>query len=119
MTWALACVAGCMSDQNQPVRLMATHCFATLIQLMPLDGGIPNPPNLTPELAEQKARERKFLEQLLNPKSIEDYKIPVPIKAELRSYQQVLYCCGCLWLQMKEMKNAIFWGVVGSPIEVH
>lgn len=79
-----------MSDQNQPVRLMATHCFATLIQLMPLDGGIPNPPNLTPELVQQKARERKFLEQLLNPKSIEDYKIPVPIKADLRSYQQVL-----------------------------
>ncbi|PNF40724.1 hypothetical protein B7P43_G00685 [Cryptotermes secundus] len=85
---------GCMSDQNQPVRLMATHCFATLIQLMPLDGGIPNPPNLTPELIEQKGRERKFLEQLLNPKSIEDYKIPVPIKAELRSYQQ----SGVNWL---------------------
>ncbi|XP_067006130.2 TATA-binding protein-associated factor 172 [Anabrus simplex] len=85
---------GCMSDQNQPVRLMATHCFAMLIQLMPLDGGVPDPPNLTMELVKQKARERKFLEQLFNPKSIEDYKVPVPIQAELRSYQQA----GVNWL---------------------
>lgn len=80
---------GRMSDQNQPVRLMATHCFATLIQLMPLDGGIPEPQGLTTELVRQKEKERKFLEQLFNPKLIEDYKVPVPIKAELRSYQQV------------------------------
>lgn len=85
---------GRMSDQNQPVRLMATHCFATLIQLMPLDGGVPDPPNLTPELAKQKARERRFLEQLFNPKSIENYKVPVRIEAELRSYQQA----GVNWL---------------------
>jgi hypothetical protein len=91
------CVAGRMSDQNQPVRLMATHCFATLIQLMPLDGGVPDPPNLTPELVKQKARERKFLEQLFNPKSIENYKVPVPIQAELRSYQQV----GCLCRRLR------------------
>jgi TATA-binding protein-associated factor len=60
---------------------------------MPLDGGVPDPPNLTPELAKQKARERRFLEQLFNPKSIENYKVPVPIQAELRSYQQVWRFC--------------------------
>lgn len=102
------CVAGRMSDQNQPVRLMSTHCFATLIQLMPLDGGVPDPPNLTPELVEQKARERKFLEQLFNPKLIEDYKVPVPIQAELRSYQQVWWYCSCL-----EIKKTV--GVLRSP----
>jgi TATA-binding protein-associated factor len=85
-------VAGRMSDQDQHVRLMATHCFATLIQLMPLDGGVPDPPNLTSELTKQKARERKFLEQLFNPKSIVNYKVPIPIQAELRSYQQVRKC---------------------------
>lgn len=37
---------GRMSDQNMCVRLMGTHSFATLIQLMPLDGGIPEPPAL-------------------------------------------------------------------------
>ncbi|CAG2062550.1 unnamed protein product, partial [Timema podura] len=83
-----------MSDQNQPVRLMATHCFATLIQLMPLDGGVPDPPNLTSQLAQHKARERRFLEQLFNPKSIENYKVPVSIRAELRCYQQ----SGVNWL---------------------
>nr|CAD7399296.1 unnamed protein product [Timema cristinae] len=85
---------GRMSDQNQPVRLMATHCFATLIQLMPLDGGVPDPPNLTSQLAQHKARERRFLEQLFNPKSIENYKVPVSIRAELRCYQQ----SGVNWL---------------------
>ena len=30
-------VLGRMSDQCEDVRLMATHCFATLIRLMPLE----------------------------------------------------------------------------------
>ena len=30
-------VLGRMADQDSSVRLMATHCFATLIRLMPLD----------------------------------------------------------------------------------
>ena len=38
---------------------------------------------------EQKQKERKFLEQLLDGKKVENYTIPVPIKAELRKYQQV------------------------------
>lgn len=80
-----------MSDQDTSVRLMATHCFATLIQLMPLDGGIPNLPLLTEELSSQKARDKEFLEQLFNPKTIPDYKVPVPIRATLRSYQQVIF----------------------------
>lgn len=87
---------GRMSDQDSSVRLMATHCFATLIQLMPLDGGVPNPPALTDELANQKARDREFLEQLFNPKTIPDYKVPVPIRATLRSYQQA----GVNWLSL-------------------
>lgn len=28
---------GRMSDQNEQVRLLATHCFASLIKLMPLE----------------------------------------------------------------------------------
>ena len=38
---------------------------------------------------EQKQKERKFLEQLLDGTKVENYTIPVPIKAELRKYQQV------------------------------
>lgn len=79
-----------MSDQDQSVRLCATHSFATLIQLMPLDGGVPDPPNISSDFARHKEAERQFLEQLFNPKSIENYKIPVPVNAQLRSYQQVL-----------------------------
>ncbi|XP_039291094.1 TATA-binding protein-associated factor 172 [Nilaparvata lugens] len=85
---------GRMSDQDTSVRQIATHCFATLIQLMPLDGAIPNPPALTAELTLQKDKDKAFLEQLFNPKTIEDYKVPVPINAQLRSYQQ----SGVNWL---------------------
>lgn len=44
---------------------------------------------MSADLIRQKARERHFLEQLLDSRKLEDYKIPVPIKAELRKYQQV------------------------------
>uniref|UniRef100_A0A1B6DFE2 TATA-binding protein-associated factor 172 n=1 Tax=Clastoptera arizonana TaxID=38151 RepID=A0A1B6DFE2_9HEMI len=87
---------GRMSDQDTSVRLAATHCFASLIQLMPLDGGVPNPPNMTLQLTEQKAKDKEFLEQLFNPKTIPDYKVPVPIRASLRSYQQA----GVNWLAL-------------------
>ena len=40
-------------------------------------------------MIEQKQKERKFLEQLLNNSKLDSYEIPVPIKAELRKYQQV------------------------------
>ncbi|KAJ8250406.1 hypothetical protein COCON_G00223280 [Conger conger] len=81
-------VLGRMSDQSDSVRFMATQCFATLIRLLPLEAGIPDPPNMSEDLIRQKARERHFLEQLLDGSKLENYKIPVPIKAELRKYQQ-------------------------------
>ncbi|XP_063818105.1 TATA-binding protein-associated factor 172 isoform X2 [Pseudophryne corroboree] len=81
-------VLGRMSDQTDSVRFMATQCFATLIRLMPLEAGIPDPPTMSEELIRLKARERSFLEQLLDGKKLENYTIPVPIKAELRKYQQ-------------------------------
>lgn len=118
---------GRMSDQNESVRLLATHCFAQLVQLMPLDndnhnkiqatnnhevnGGVSltvkknddassikvvektqQQKNLQHEFSEEllkrKENERHFLEQLMNVKKIDDYKLPVPVKAELRTYQQ-------------------------------
>lgn len=44
---------------------------------------------MSEELIQMKAKERHFLEQLLDGKKLENYKIPVPINAELRKYQQV------------------------------
>ncbi|XP_068183061.1 TATA-binding protein-associated factor 172 [Antennarius striatus] len=81
-------VLGRMSDPSDSIRFMATQCFATLIRLLPLEAGIPDPPAMSTYLILQKARERHFLEQLLDCKKLENYKIPVPIKAELRKYQQ-------------------------------
>lgn len=51
--------------------------------------GVPDPPDMKEVLVEQKKRERKFLEQLLDGTKLENYTINVPIKAELRKYQQV------------------------------
>jgi hypothetical protein len=51
--------------------------------------GIPDPPHMSASLIEQKQKERVFLEQLLDAKKLQSYTIPVPIKAELRKYQQV------------------------------
>ena len=80
-----------MSDQESSVRILATHSFANLIQLIPLDGSSDrNNVYLTPELAKLKETQRGFLEQLFNPTHIPDYKLPIPIRAEIRSYQQVI-----------------------------
>ncbi|XP_059929981.1 TATA-binding protein-associated factor 172 isoform X1 [Gadus macrocephalus] len=81
-------VLGRMSDPNDSIRFMATQCFATLIRLLPLEAGIPDPPAMSADLIRQKARERHFLEQLLDSRKLENYNIPVPINAELRKYQQ-------------------------------
>nr|XP_012231166.1 PREDICTED: TATA-binding protein-associated factor 172 [Linepithema humile] len=76
---------GRMSDQNQAVRLACSATFATLVQLLPLDpGSLADPP----DLVQEKAQERKFLDQLINPRNIPDTELPVPVAAELRSYQR-------------------------------
>ncbi|KLU81240.1 TATA-binding protein-associated factor MOT1 [Magnaporthiopsis poae ATCC 64411] len=81
-------VLGRMSDSDNEVRLIATTSFATLVKLVPLEAGIPDPPGLSEELLKGRDRERTFISQLLDPKKVEPFKIPVAIKAELRSYQQ-------------------------------
>ncbi|KAL2261630.1 hypothetical protein VTK26DRAFT_3723 [Humicola hyalothermophila] len=81
-------VLGRMSDSDNEIRLIATTSFATLVKLVPLEAGIPDPPGLSEELLKGRDRERKFIGQLLDPKKVEPFQIPVAIKAELRSYQQ-------------------------------
>ncbi|KAK4994674.1 TATA-binding protein-associated factor mot1 [Elasticomyces elasticus] len=81
-------VLGRMSDSDTGVRLIATTAFATLVKLVPLEAGIPDPPGLSEELLKGRERERKFIAQMLDPKKVEPFPIPVAIKAELRSYQQ-------------------------------
>ncbi|EPE07334.1 tata-binding protein-associated factor mot1 [Ophiostoma piceae UAMH 11346] len=81
-------VLGRMSDSDNEVRLISTTSFATLVKLVPLEAGIPDPPGLSAELLAGRDRERTFISQLLDPKKVEPFNIPVAIKAELRSYQQ-------------------------------
>lgn len=81
-------VLGRMSDSDNEIRLIATTSFATLVKLVPLEAGIPDPPGLSEELLKGRDRERTFIAQLLDPKKVEPFSIPVAIKAELRSYQQ-------------------------------
>jgi TATA-binding protein-associated factor len=81
-------VLGRMSDSNHDVRLIAATTFATLVKLVPLEAGIPDPPGFSDELLKGRERERNFIAQMLDPKKAEDFKIPVGIKAELRPYQQ-------------------------------
>lgn len=81
-------VLGRMSDSDNDVRLIATTTFATLVKLVPLEAGIPDPPGLSKDLLEGRERERKFMSQMLDFKKVEAFEIPVAIKAELRSYQQ-------------------------------
>lgn len=81
-------VLGCMSDQDAAVQATASQCFAALLRLMPLEGGIPNPPEMKSSVAAKKQQERAFLEQLLGGRKVEDYGIPVPVRTDLRKYQQ-------------------------------
>jgi TATA-binding protein-associated factor len=81
-------VLGRMSDSDNDTRLLATTSFATLVKLVPLEAGIPDPPGMSEELLKGRDRERKFMSQMLDVRKVEPFQIPVAIKAELRSYQQ-------------------------------
>lgn len=74
---------GRMSDPNESVRLVSTNCFATLLQLMPLDRK-----TKCAELETRKSKDKLFLNQLFFPKTIPDFKVPLQIEADLRAYQQ-------------------------------
>jgi TATA-binding protein-associated factor len=55
---------------------------------------LPDPPGFPAELLKRREDERQFLTQLLDGNKVEQYIIPVKIKAELRKYQQE----GVSWL---------------------
>ena len=94
-------VLGRMSDSDNDVRLIATTTFATLVKLVPLEAGIPDPPGFPQTLLEGRDRERKFMAQMLDFKKVEEFHLPVAIKAELRSYQQE----GVNWLAFLNRYN--------------
>lgn len=84
--WAILCIL---------IPTLSKHVQCFLFVCFLFQAGIPDPPNMSEELIKIKAKERHFLEQLLDGKNLENYNIPVPIKAELRRYQQVSYYSRC------------------------
>jgi TATA-binding protein-associated factor len=94
-------VLGRMSDSDNDVRLIATTTFATLVKLVPLESGIPDPPGFSEELLKGRERERKFISQMLDPKKVEDFQMPISVNAELRPYQQE----GVNWLAFLNRYN--------------
>ncbi|EPY53849.1 TATA-binding protein associated factor Mot1 [Schizosaccharomyces cryophilus OY26] len=79
---------GRMSDSDKDVRTLATSSFATLVKLVPLEAGIPDPTDLPQELIDSREKERRFLEQMLNPSKVDSFVMPVAVNADLRKYQQ-------------------------------
>ncbi|KAH3678290.1 hypothetical protein WICMUC_001614 [Wickerhamomyces mucosus] len=81
-------VLGRMSDADQDVRVLATTTFASIIKLVPLEAGIPDPVDISQELLEGREKEREFIQQMMNPSKSKPFSLPVAIKATLRKYQQ-------------------------------
>ncbi|GAA5821317.1 hypothetical protein JCM11251_004568 [Rhodosporidiobolus azoricus] len=81
-------VLGRMSDPDDDVRLVATNTFATLVKLVPLEAGLPDPPGFSKELLAKRESEREFLMQLLDGSKVAEYKIPVDMGVDLRKYQR-------------------------------
>ncbi|KDR81493.1 hypothetical protein GALMADRAFT_239466 [Galerina marginata CBS 339.88] len=81
-------VLGRMSDPDEAIRSTATNVFASLVKMVPLEVGLPDPQGFPLELLERRDTEREFLSQLLDGSKVGQYVLPVTIKAELRKYQQ-------------------------------
>ena len=60
-----------------------------MFHFVTFQSSIPDPPNMSEVLVKKKENERHFLDQLLDGSKLDKFSIPVPIKCELRKYQQV------------------------------
>lgn len=81
-------VLGRMSDADKDIRLLATTTFASIIKLVPLESGIPDPPGMSEKLLAGRDREREFISQMMDPSKVQQFDLPVDIRADLRKYQQ-------------------------------
>lgn len=81
-------ILGRMSDADHDVRILASTTFASIIKLVPLEAGIPDPPDMPQDLLDGRDREREFILQMMDPTKIKPFELPVAIKATLRKYQQ-------------------------------
>ena len=87
-------VLGRISDQDASVRVLANKTFATHVKLIPLEQKARLSVDLSPELLARREKDRKFVDELLSLQNIDDFELPIHIKADLRSYQKE----GIKWL---------------------
>ncbi|XP_018022438.1 TATA-binding protein-associated factor 172 isoform X2 [Hyalella azteca] len=85
---------GSSSDSDKSVRAAGSEVFASLVRLLPLDGCVPDPPDMPEHLCQQRLHHREFLKQLMDGKRAHHYPLPVRVSCELRQYQQA----GVNWL---------------------
>jgi len=86
---AVVPLLGRMSDPHPGTRAVASSCFAAVVALMPLAQGVPPPPGLSAEQEAMLEKEGKFLQQLLDNRRMEDFKLPFKLlTGTLRRYQQ-------------------------------
>ncbi|KAF8744257.1 chromatin remodeling protein, partial [Rhizoctonia solani] len=81
-------VLGRMSDNDNDCRYVASNTFASLVRMVPLEAGLPDPPGFSQELLAKRETEREFLTQLLDGSKVTPYEIPIKLNVELRKYQQ-------------------------------
>lgn len=85
---------GRMTDPEDDIRLLATNTFASLVKLVPLEAGLPDPPGFSADMMRKRADEREFLVQLLDGSRVVQYELPIKISITLRKYQRE----GVSWL---------------------
>ncbi|KAJ3038188.1 btaf1 RNA polymerase II, B-TFIID transcription factor-associated, 170kDa [Rhizophlyctis rosea] len=88
-----------MSDPNHAIRFLSTNVFASLVKLMPLESGVPDPEGFDEGMVRMKREERKFLGQLVGSEKVDGWEVPGKVEeglkgVELRGYQRE----GVSWL---------------------
>jgi len=86
---AVVPLLGRMSDPHPGTRAVASSCFAAVVALMPLAQGVPPPPGMSAAQEAMLEKEGTFLQQLLDNRQMEDFKLPFKLlTGTLRRYQQ-------------------------------
>lgn len=79
---------GALSAQPAQVRTQAAAAFASLMPLLPLEDGTPDPPHMPDQLRQARAAARESVAPLLGKSKPRRFEVPVRVSAELRDYQQ-------------------------------
>lgn len=77
-----------LSAQPAEVRTQAAAAFASLMPLLPLEDGTPDPPHMPHPLRQARTAARESVAPLLGKSKPHRFEVPVRVAAELRDYQQ-------------------------------